>query len=543
MPWLSAPQSDAEPMRYELATTPLRIGRGVECDIAFPEATDISRKHADVWLAEDRQIIVADLGSKNGTRVDYGPAFWSQQRVARETIHVGDHTLHIVADEEELRTPVEFGPERTADGEITLAPSTAAPSLSEDRLRLLMDLSERISTGAFNRRQLLEQALRACVETFHFERALLVLKTPRGAGEPPVTHNVQPEQISRTFINRALHEGMRTVINDFNRDWQGDVTESMWRTPISSALCVPILQREEILGAIYGDRVTGPGRQRYAQSDVDFLAAVAQQVGGALANLQLLESHVAMAKLTEEVRRAREIQQALLPREPLEVGGVRLEGFNQPSTGVSGDYFDFFPLPDGRIAFVIADVVGHGLGAALLAANLQAAVHVAFDGAAELPELVRRVNRLICSGPEHMFISAVLGRIDAQRGVVEYCNAGHHPPLLISAGRVVVVKNPSALLLGIDENETYPRATVAPATGSVLALYTDGLIEAADDNGAMLGLDAVIAQLAELPQPPAGRDVIQSMRNRLREHLGRRETDDDLTLLALQFGDGGATAG
>jgi serine phosphatase RsbU (regulator of sigma subunit) len=519
-----------------LTRQPVRIGRSGG-QVLLPEDAEVSREHADIWLDARGQVVVADLRSKNGTRVDGGPAFRGEEHVALRQITIGGHELEIVA----APTPpaANFGPEQPTDAsDATVLPSTRRPELDQERLLHLMNLSERIATGAFDRRQLLQQALDACCETFGFERGLIVLKTPRGAPEPPVTRNVNPEQVSRTFINRALRDGERTVVSDMNRELPAQLTESVVMHRICSAMCVPILHRSEIVGVIYGDRVTSPTTRPYDTRDVDFLAAMAQQVGVGLANLRLLADHVRMKEMERELERAREIQQRLLPREPLELGRLRLEGYNEPSAAVSGDYFDFIDLGGGRVGFIIADVVGHGLPAALLSTNLQAAFHVALDGGTPLPEVAARINRLICRSTEdHVFITAILGVADTHSGEVSIVSAGHPGPVLLTSGAAAsspVVEH-GALMFGIEENERYDVHTLRLAADTrVVLFYTDGLVEASAPGGELLGLEPVEQALAA-QREPSGAGSIQMLRQLVRTYTGGRSIEDDLTLLTLTY--------
>ena len=422
---------------WQLSQKPLTLGRAENCDIVLRFDGEVSREHARVWLDETGTVLVADLGSKNGTSVDAGETFRNETRPAYRSIRIGGQEVTIrgaLRPPASAETRVAFvadAPERLTQSHFF--PSTKRLDLSEQRLSLLMGLGQSLS-GAFERKQLLEQALDACCQALQFERCLIVLKTPRGEPESPVVRNVERDEtgafkVSRTLINRALLHGERAVVNNPAVDLVGNITDSLVRFPICSALSVPIMQRDEILGAIYGDRVTRAAT--YSTQDVDFLAAIAQQVGVGLANLRLLQDYVRLQKVDAELSAARKIQRDLLPAAPLAAGCVLIDGYNEPSSEVGGDYFDYFPLDDTHVGFVIADVTGHGLPAALLMANFQAAVHVALTPDTPLPEIAARINRLVCQNTAgSSFITAVLGKVDCRSGAMDYVNAGHPPPLL-----------------------------------------------------------------------------------------------------------------
>lgn len=525
--------------RLELGATPIRLGRAENCSVVLRNDSEVSREHAQFQLDDKGGVVVRDLGSKNGTRVDDGEVFRNEARPAGSRVRVGEHEIELIGANAPRRAgpSVTFAPESdtTAGGDTRFFPSSKRLDLNQHRLSLLMSLAERLG-GTFERKQLLEEALDACCAALHFERGMIVAKTQRGDAELPVTRNVQTDEngaykISRTLINRALLHGERAVVNNPATDLVGNLSESLVRFPIRSALCVPILNRDEILGVIYGDRVQRAAS--YTPEDVDFLAAIAQQVGLGLANLRLIQARLRAERMEAEFRQAREIQQALLPERPLCVRGVTLAGLNEPTSTVGGDYYDYFDLGDGRIGFVIADVTGHGLPAAILMSNMQAAVHVALGAEPDLPAVTSRINRLICENSVNsVFITAILGTIDPQRRVVEYVNAGHPHPVCLGISRDPADED-NSLPLGIEPEEEYRvQAIRLPREPSGLLFYTDGLIEAFDGRGAKLGLEPVTAALSGTPDwsPESVLRVTQTV---LRDHLRDAANADDMTLLAV----------
>jgi sigma-B regulation protein RsbU (phosphoserine phosphatase) len=542
MPSLIVRSRDGSRRAYQLAGRPLCIGRAESCDIVLRNDGEVSREHARVWLDEHGHVLVADMQSKNGTRVDDAEPFHQQTRVAQKRIRIGEHDIEVVGappPEPDADTAVTFVPDYPAEpGSTRFFPATKGLDLSRQRLALLMSLAERIG-GTFERKQLLEEALAACCEALQFERGLIALKTPRGEAELPVTRNVERDatgayKVSRTLINRALLHGERAVVNNPATDLVGNMSDSLVRFPICSALSVPILNRGEILGVIYGDRITGAAV--YGPADVDFLAAIAQEVGIGLANLRLFKEYVDSQKMYAELDAARRIQRALLPDAPLQVGPLALNGYNEPSSAVGGDYFDYFELGNGNVGFVIADVTGHGLPAALIMANLQAAVRVALTASAPLPELATRVNRLVCENTaSDVFITAILGRIDPQSGTIDFVNAGHPAPILVGQPTHAASLEHNSLPLGVEPHETFAVQQIARNEhGGVVLFYTDGLDEAEDPAGKIMGIQAVAHALSELGRP-SGDEALQAALNAVRQHLAGGKNRDDLTLLAVQL--------
>ncbi|RMF84878.1 MAG: GAF domain-containing protein, partial [Planctomycetota bacterium] len=505
MPQLEIRSPTGERSTIELTERPIRFGRADECDVVLRHDAEVSRVHAEVRLDPDGRILVIDKGSKNGTRVDEGEVFRGASSFASRTIRIGEHEIAIIgaaapAAVEAGAAGALFSAEPVGGmGDTQFFPSTRGFDLNQQRLSLLIRLTERIG-GVFERKQLLEEALDACCDALGFERGLVVLKTQRGDTELPVSRNMQRDEtgafkVSRTIINRALLHGERAVVNNPATDLEGNLSESLMRFPICSALCVPIMNRNEILGVMYGDRITQGSI--YTPADVDFLAAIAQQVGVGLTNLQLFREHMRSQAMYAELERARVIQRNLLPAAPLLLGRAAMHGFNEPSSEVSGDYFDYFALDQDRIGFIIADVTGHGLPAALIMANVQAAVRVALSGDADLVRLAERVNRLLCSNTStSVFITGILGILDARSGDVQFVCAGHPGPLLIGDGDVQEHDGLGSLPLGIDPEERFGVQSLSIAgSHPTMMFYTDGLIEAEDGGGRLLGVQAVAEAL------------------------------------------------
>jgi len=524
----------------ELTNRPLILGRAEGCDIVLRNDGEVSREHAQVWLDEQGRVLVSDTNSKNGTRVDDGEVFRNQVRPAFRSIRIGEHEILIEGAPtpcSDGRTTVTFQadpPDRLRHTDFF--PSSRGLDFNRQRLTLLMRLTERIG-GAFERKALLEQALDACCEALNFERGLIVLKTPRGEPELPVSRNVERDEtgaykVSRTLVNRALLHGERAVVNDPAADLVGKLTDSLVRFPIRSALCVPIIYRDEILGAIYGDRIS-PGA-RYEPADVDFLAAIAQQVGVGLANLRLLKQYVEAQTLYAGLEAARKIQRDLLPAAPLQLHSLTIDGYNEPSAAVGGDYFDYCELPGGKVGFVIADVTGHGLAAALVMANFHGAVHAALGTEAPLPELAARVNRLVWRNTApSVFITAVLGTVDVRTGTVQYVSAGHPGPIFVGTSAPPPDDEHNSLPLGISPDETFVVRTIERhGHAGTLLFYTDGLTECPGPDGSFLGLDRIRRALAEVERPST-ESALRTALSVVRSHLGDGHSPDDVTLLAI----------
>jgi sigma-B regulation protein RsbU (phosphoserine phosphatase) len=186
-----------------------------------------------------------------------------------------------------------------------------------------------------------------------------------------------------------------------------------------------------------------------------------------------------LALQEEEFERGREIQESLLPKEIPQLRGFEIAGAWRPARAVSGDYYDVFRLGERRLAICIADVAGKGVSAALLMANVQAAVH-AFASETEGPAgLCGKVNRLLCGNlATGKFVTFLFGILDGDKRTMEYCNAGHLDPILVSNGAVRTLDSGGAVL-GVFPDWRYEDRLIELQSGDRLLLFTDGITEAA----------------------------------------------------------------
>ena len=191
------------------------------------------------------------------------------------------------------------------------------------------------------------------------------------------------------------------------------------------------------------------------------------------------EQIVEKQRLEQEIATARQIQMRLLPVSLPVVPGYALAAGSTPSKQVGGDYFDFLPLPDGRLGIAVADVSGKGIPAALLMSNLQASLHGQVLHEAPVTDVVERMNeQLARSTDTHMFATFFYGVLDPSTGRIAAVNAGHEPPLIVRANGTIDEMPAGGLILGMLPGQTYREAQAVLEPGDTLVLYTDGITEA-----------------------------------------------------------------
>ncbi len=292
-----------------------------------------------------------------------------------------------------------------------------------------------------------------------------------------------------------------------------------------SILCAPMIFSERVLGAIeLINKRSGDGC--FAADDAQLLEVLASSAALAVANAQLARAQLEHELVRRELELAAEIQQGLLPASrpaPFPVQAVNL-----PARAVSGDFFDFFELASGEIAFCLGDVSGKGVNAALLGARTASLYRCLAREAAGPGALLARLDAALAeSVTRGMFVTLAAGSYDPRRGRVRLANAGHEPPLLRTPEGGFAAFPAEAPPLGVLGDAEFPEVEVDLA-GGVLYVFSDGLTEACAADGKPLGPEGV----RELLERFAGKPLRERI-DGVASLLGALGLRDDATLLGV----------
>lgn len=528
--------ADGRTHTHMLGETPEVIGRDAHCDIPLDDPS-ASRRHAR-FSRTPEGYVVEDMGSKNGTLVNDQVRKSTLLR-SGDQVQVGSTVVVFTQPKMSTAGSVVIADEPTASHATRYIGREQRLLLSQKRLEMIYELSARLTTLQ-SRELLLENAMDICFETLQFERgAVGVKRRDSRVLDWPVVRNLRGMEgeltISRTLLTRALQHGERAIFTDDSRT--SDPTVSMVQHGIRSAMCVPLLHNEQTIGVIYGDRTTSS--TSYSHEDIDFLAGIAQQVSVGLINCRLLEDQEQMVRLQQDLDVARRIQTGLFPAELPEGSALTVAAVNDPGQRVSGDYYDVIECDDGRVWCLIADVTGEGIPAALLMANLQAAVRVTIKQSDDPAALLSQWNELICRNTDPgTFITCLLALIDPVKRSVRLASAGHHLPIVTRASidTAEELQGDPGFPLGLVPEEVY-------ATGEIelgdepftMFCYTDGVIEAMNAEQQLYGKSRLLETLASNRElaPPA---LVKRIRKDLATFaLGARQ-NDDITALAARLG-------
>ena len=293
-----------------------------------------------------------------------------------------------------------------------------------------------------------------------------------------------------------------------------------------AALLIPMVRGAESMGALsVGAKLS---EEPFGDSDRDFLVAVADQAAVTFENLRL-------RRRGAEVDKALEIQRHLLPKVLPTVEGYSISARWVPSRTVGGDYYDVLRLDENRIGICIADAAGKGMPAALMMSNLQAAVRALAPSSSSPADLCRQLNDILAASvAAAKYISLFYMELDVVTGSLQYCNAGHNPPMLLSTDDSVSRLTVGGLVLGAFAERSYEQSAATIAAGGRLLMFTDGITEAENASGEEFGDERLLDVLRAHPGGSAAaveRAVMEAV-----HVFSPGELRDDATLVVLTAG-------
>jgi len=250
--------------------------------------------------------------------------------------------------------------------------------------------------------------------------------------------------------------------------------------------------------------------------------------------LEKLETQVERCRCLRQVQRqradelqdARDIQDNLLPKSIPQVKDYEIAGMTQPVRHVGGDYYNVVRISETQTVFCIADVAGKGMPAALLMSSLQAALKPLMWDTGSPRELCRRLNRILCEiAPVGKFVSFFYAVLDSKDNRLTYCNAGHNPPLLVRANGASSELSVAGAVLGQFPDWVYEQSDLQLRRGDRLMLFTDGLVEACNQDDEPFGEERVTRIALENPGASAGK-LERLLTQAASEHCGGRFQDD-----------------
>ena len=284
---------------------------------------------------------------------------------------------------------------------------------------------------------------------------------------------------------------------------------------------------------LLGERLRGGV---YLQADLEFLYSVGNLAIISIENARLFKSAIEKQRMEDELNIAREIQQGLLPEKLPSIPQFDIAALTISSKEVGGDYYDVITRKECEYALAIGDVSGKGTPAALLMANVQAALRALAPLCSSVAETTGQINDLTCANTRggNRFITFFWGILDVQTRQFRYTNAGHNPPYLLRKNGTMEKLEEGGMILGIFKTTTpYAEASVTILPGDVLVMYTDGITEAMNQENEQFTeerFEVILNKSTHL----SAKEIIRQIQKELEIHTQATPQSDDITLLVLK---------
>jgi len=545
MPVLIVKSGSLSGRRFEFRTD-VEIGRAALVDVSLPDPS-VSRRHASISAREGGWALT-DLGSQNGTAVNGKRTREPMALRDGDEIRVGAVPLLFV--DQPLSTPpkrptssvnlsdagqpVLQSMKASAAVDALLSGTPAATDLGR-RLQLLYDVGSVLST-TLDEEALLGRILDELLAVFPKAEHGIVLFHD-AASDALTTAAVRsrsaggPLSMSRTIVKDVIQNRRGVLSVDALLDARFPEAESIQLLGIRSVVCVPMMAQEEIHGAI--TLFSADAANAFDRDDMALLLAIAGQAGLALSRARLHERVVRQELLERDLALARRIQARFLPKGVPGIPGWSFADHYAPALEVGGDYFGYLELPRPYVGVAVGDVSGKGISAALVMAKLGSEVRFQSVARTDPADILGRVNRALTEDLEDgVFVTAALLVLDTASGAARLASAGHPAPLLRRAsGEVVPAPSARGLPLGVAETTVFGTTSFALGPGDVAVLYTDGVTEAADPGGALLGEERLKQAVAAANGSPEA--VLKAVLDAVSRFAGDEPPSDDITLVCL----------
>ena len=540
-------RGEEAPYEVDLGAEDFDIGRGPGNALHFRDPW-LSRAHARISWRTERHYL-EDLKSRNGTFLNGTRLVVRQALVHGDSIVLGDIELRYV-ESSRGRSRSNHQPFFASDSTVILstddlvferyrepAPS-AGDASAEESLLPSLNAAAAALISHYPLDELVERILRVAAEAVKAERGAVLLRPRGGQHELEIKAFLgfdrgEDVRISRTIVGEALDRKKAILTLDAQTDERFDEAVSLQLAGVRSLICVPLWNNRQVAGLIYLDHCIS-GRT-FSPRDLRLAGLIANMAAVKIENVYLLEEQIEKRRMEEQLAVGAKIQRRLLPARSPSLAGYQIRGAYRSCFEVGGDYYDFIPLADGRLAVIIADVAGKGVGAALLMAALQASLRALVLTSPEPATLVTQLNRALLEiTPDNRFATLFYGEIDGERHVLEYVSGGHNPGLLMAAGEIRELM-PTGPIVGLVSQASYTSRRVDFLPGSTLLLYTDGVTELMAPSREEFGVERLLAVLRAHREGPV-QDLLAAIGEQMTAFSEGERFDDDSTAVVVRRG-------
>jgi serine phosphatase RsbU (regulator of sigma subunit) len=558
--------------KYELKADKYVMGRHPDCQIII-EVGAVSRNHCQI-VREGNDYKIEDLNSRNGTFLNEEADKVTGRRTLKpgDVIRVCEVSFTYGSDAPQAKPAsgagslggvAPTGPigsmldgaglgafisdDDNKSGGSTIMSKLEVSSSSrgisvtaspEVKLAAMIEIMQNLGK-ALSLDEVLPQVLKSLFKIFvQADRGFIVMLTPDGKLIPRWVRLRREDandtlRISRTIIRHVIDTKEAILSADAASDERFEMSQSIADFRIRSMMCAPLLDSEgKAFGALQID--TLDQRQRFTKEDLELLVSTASQAALAIQQAQLHEQAIAQKEMERDMKLARDVQHGFLPDKKPELPGYEFFDFYQPTADVGGDYFDYIKLADGRQAVIVADVVGHGVAAALLTAKLSSETKFSLFSEPSPAVAVTKLNERLCASNMQRFVTMIMVIIDPVRHMATIVNAGHMAPLVWRAadGKIDEPSEDIAgLPIGVTDALGYDQCEVEIRPGDTFTMYTDGINESIDSSGAFYTIERLREQVKKHGANPeaCGTAIVEDGKL----FLGKAPQVDDMCLVCF----------
>jgi serine phosphatase RsbU (regulator of sigma subunit)/pSer/pThr/pTyr-binding forkhead associated (FHA) protein len=545
-----------EGSQIELSSERIVLGRNADCHVVL-NVPAVSREHAIIRKLQGK-FYIEDNKSRNGTFLNGKEVTTRTQLKDNDRIKICDNVLAFHEAVPKTPLPADWKKDEEEplleDREDS---STVQATLNQTSKQILQDqpaqrLAMLLEMGAelgqtFDLTQLLPKIVDRLFAVFHQADRGFVILHEEGKLIPKVSkarrNDDEGPRFSRSIVNRVIETGQSILSEDASAGKGVDLSQSIADCKIRSMMCAPLIGRTtpKPFGVIQLD--TQDRFKQFTKDDLKLLLAVAGQAAVALENANLHSAIVQRAGLERDLQLARKVQESFLPLKMPQVKAYEFAAKYESAQEVGGDYYDFVPLPQGRVGVMVGDVAGKGVPAALLMAKVSADARFCTLTEPDMSSMIGKLNEnLQEAGRLDRFVTFAAGLLDPAKNEVTFVNAGHIAPLIYrkatGAFEDGTTSDQTGLPLGIVEGIPYDASTVTLGPGDCVLMITDGITESKDRAEIEFHMTGVVKALQAGPMNPQA--MVDRLLDVVHKHAAGRKPHDDITVVA--FGRTGGNA-
>jgi len=549
------PDGSASGEKHPLGNEPVIIGRSPEkCRVVLP-ANAVSREHAKIVPANGKYYI-EDLQSRNKTFLNNKAVEGKHSAPLKNGDNIKicdflfayhDETMPPLGPTGIRPIPEEEEDEEASNTTVEATFGRASPqqfldTQPQEKLRALIDISVALSRK-LDAQSLMPQIAEELFKVFKQADRCFIIELDDDNRLRPVVSRVRRhaegnERFSRTIVRRCLDTLQSYLSEDASSDSDVSAAQSIAEFRIRSVMCVPLAtQDNRPLGVIQLD--SQDRTKKFSQDDLKLLVCVAALASIALENAGMHVKILGQQKLEDENKAAKKVQEGFLPQSFPVMPGYEFFAHYTAARTVGGDYYDFIPLTDGKVAVLLGDVSGKGVPAALLMARLSGIVRSSIYTQADVARAVTHLNeQLMMANLEDRYVTLSAAVIDPKTHRIELVSAGHLSPFVYRSQtrklEKIFQKETGDYPVGWVLGHQYTLYPISLEEGDSLIVYTDGIEDAQPANGERFKEEGVVRTLQRAIKEMdilTAREIGARLIHAVQTHAGNHPQFDDIALV------------